>query len=201
MVAMGRLGDLTVLNFMFLVACLPIITIGPALTALYTVSFRNSRDWSGETIRPFWKAFRENFKQSTLLWLVMLAVGLLTYLDVSLFYQMAGSIQYLFVPAAILLIVLILTASILFPLLSQFSSPAKQALKNALILSMGFLPRSLIVALMHVFPVYIFFTNMPVFFEASFLWVFWYFSSCAYFGCLLLNKVFKPYRNDEEETE
>lgn len=198
MISMARLGDLTILNFLYLMTCLPVFTIGAATTALYTVSFRNTRDWGNGQIKAYFQAFRDNFKQGTALWMILLVCGGAAFLDAWLFHRLTGPVQKLYIVFAVLFALVLLAGSYVFPLLSQFENGNKGTLKNALLLSIGYLPRSLLMAAMNVFPFYFLATSWIVFFKSAFLWVFWYFSSVAYFNALLLKKVFNPYRNEED---
>lgn len=201
MQAMGRLGDLMLLNFFFLVTCVPIFTIGAAATALYTVCFRMGTDRERGALGPYFRAFRANFKQATCLWLPILLCGVCALVDIRLFYGMNGPLHYLFIPFVVLLLIALLTASYLFPLLSQFESDSKQALKNALVLSLGYLPRSILIVLLNSFPFMVLAYDLLIFMQSAFLWVALYFSAVAYLNTLLLKKVFKPYLPEEEEEE
>ena len=75
MVALGKLADIIICNIMFCLFSLPVITIGASLTALYhcmqELIYDDERD-EGMIIREFWQAFRQNFKQATVLWLICL---------------------------------------------------------------------------------------------------------------------------------
>ena len=84
----GKLGDLIILNVLWLITSIPIVTIGASTTALYYVTLKLVRDEDGYTIRSFFKSFKENFKQSTIIWLIMLAVGLLIGFDLYFFIYM-----------------------------------------------------------------------------------------------------------------
>lgn len=201
MQTMNRLTDLILLNCIFLLSSIPVFTIGAAATAMYTVIFRMGTDKEAGVMKAYFRAFRENFKQSTILWLLLLAGGLCTFFDVVLLRQMTGPVRFLFLPFAALLLLIVLVSSYLFPLLSQFNNTGRQSLKNALILSLGYLPRSLVMGALNVFPFVILLSNMMFFMEASFFWVFLYFSAAAYFNTLLLKKVFKPYWSEEEDAE
>lgn len=200
MICLSRLGDLVLLNFFFLLTCLPVFTIGAAITALYTVSFRNTKEWENG-LKVYFKAFISNFKQATVIWLILLVVGGCTLFDTILFYQMTSAVHYLFIPSAILLILVIFTASYAFPLLSRFNNGNKQTLKNALYLSLGYLPRSLAIAALNVIPFVLLFLDLILFMNAAFLWIFLYFSSITYFNALLLKKVFAPYLEKEEDAK
>lgn len=199
MIAMSRLGDLILLNFFFLLTCVPIFTIGAAATALYTVAFKFGTDREIGVISGYFRAFRANFKQSTQLWLILLLCLVCTAWDVVFFYQMPGPAHFLFLPFGALLLLLLLTVSYVFPLLSQFDSRNTQTLKNALIFALGYLPRSIAITALSIFPFFILWFDLMVFLEAGFLWVFLYFSAIAYFNSLILKKVFEPYRDTEEE--
>ena len=71
-VFMGRVADLIILNLVCLVCCIPIITIGASLTALYYVTLKMVRNEESYIIKSFFKSFRENFKQSTIINVIML---------------------------------------------------------------------------------------------------------------------------------
>lgn len=199
MVAMSRLGDLVILNFVFLLTCVPIFTIGAAVTALYTVAFKFGTSKEISILSGYFRAFRANFKQATGLWLILLLCGLCTFWDVAFFYEMPGLAHFLFVPFAALLILVLLTASYVFPLLSQFTNGSKQTLKNALIFGIAYLPRSLLMTALNVFPFFILWYSLLLFLESGFLWVFLYFSAIAYLNTFLMKKIFDPYRDTEEE--
>ena len=57
----GRITDLILLNILFLITCLPVFTIGAATAALYTMCFRLMREEYSGIIKPYFKAFRDNF--------------------------------------------------------------------------------------------------------------------------------------------
>ena len=70
--AIGKIGDLICLNVLWLICCIPVITIGASTTALYTVMLRLVRNEEGYIFRGFFKAFKLNFKQSTIIWIILL---------------------------------------------------------------------------------------------------------------------------------
>lgn len=201
MIAMSRLADLILLNFLFLITCIPLFTVGAASTALYTVAFRIGTVRETGVIKPYFRAFRDNFRQATILWLLLVLGGGCAVFDITLFYGMNSLLRYLFIPFAILLILILFAVSVAFPLLSQFNNSTKQTVLNALFLSVGYLPRTLLVTAMNLFPFAVFACNMLLFFQTSFMWVFLYFSVSAYFGALLLKGAFKPFMEAENQEE
>lgn len=85
MVALMKIGDLLCLSVLWLVFSLPIFTIGASSTALYAAVFYCLRRNEAGVWKHFWKAFRENFKRSTLAWLIELAVLAVFSLDAAVF--------------------------------------------------------------------------------------------------------------------
>ena len=71
----GKLGDLILLNLLWVVCSIPIITIGASTTAVYYVTLKLVRDEDDSTIRSFFHSFKSNFKQATLIWILLMAVG------------------------------------------------------------------------------------------------------------------------------
>ena len=68
---MGRVADLIMLNVVFLICCLPIVTIGASLTALHYVTLKMARNEESYIIRSFFKSFKQNFKQATVINLII----------------------------------------------------------------------------------------------------------------------------------
>lgn len=71
---LNRVADLMILNLLMVVCCIPIITTGAAVTAMHYVLLKMVRGEEGYLIRGFFKSFKANFKQATLIWLIMLVV-------------------------------------------------------------------------------------------------------------------------------
>lgn len=200
MQAMSRIGDLLLLNFFFLLTCVPIITIGAAVTALYTVCFRFGTEREVGVIRSYFQAFRDNWKQATVLWLILLLCGGSACFNAYIFYCMSGIFRYGFLPFLILFALVLLIGSYAFPLLSQFDNSSLSTLKNALVLSLGYLPRSLLITGLNIFPFVLLMTDLYVFLQAAFIWAALYFAAAACLNCRLLRKVFAPYLTDKEDA-
>lgn len=200
--ATARIADLVILNIVYLLTCLPLITIGAAGAAMYTVCFRFDTDREGGILRTYFRAFRDNFKQGTILWLITALFGAATCVNIALFYSMGGTLGFLcMLLTCMLLVLLIMLSSYISPLLSRFSNDSRTTLKNALMLSIAYLPRSLIMGAVNIFPLALLLLNLYTFLQTSFIWVFLYFSAVAYLNTFLLKKVFAPYLSDEEEAK
>lgn len=194
MQAMARVYDLVILNLLFLLSCVPLITIGAASAALYTVCFRIGTDREQGIFRSYFQAFRENFRQGTMLWLIAVVFLGAGIVNVLLFYAMEGPLHSLFLLMTAMVVLELMIYSYAFPLISQFHNKNLPTLKNALFLSLGYLPRSLVIAVVNVFPLALALVDPYLFLQTGFLWAFLYFSAAAYINALLLKKVFAPYQ-------
>lgn len=201
MQAMSRVCDLLVLNILFLLCCIPVFTIGPAVTALYTVCFRFDTDREQGTVKSFLSAFRSNFRQATVLWLILLVCGGSALANIFLFRFLAGPARYCGLLFGLLFVIALLTGSYAFPLLSRFRNDTRSTLKNAFALSIGFLPRSLLMAAINAFPFFLIFCNLYLFLQTGFIWVCVYFSASGYINSLILKPIFARYETPEIPSE
>ena len=196
---LNRFADLMILNLLFLLTSIPIFTIGASLTALYSVCFHLGTDREGSTFRDYFAAFKENCRQATARFLLLLLWLMGTGGAAVIFCFMAGWMHYLFVPFAVLFIVVVLVASYVFPLLSRFDNQNTITLKNAALLSLGYLPRSIIIGAINLFPFVLLAVDLLAFLKAGFAWLIIWFSAAAYCNCLLLKKVFAPYLEEKKD--
>ncbi|MBO4915945.1 MAG: DUF624 domain-containing protein [Oscillospiraceae bacterium] len=199
--AMSMLGDLMLLNLAFLLCCLPFVTIGASAAALYTAAFRISRGTEGHVLALFFRAFRQNLRRGIPLWLLLALAGGVALLDIRIFSGGFGSMRLIELPFMLLFLLAVFTAGYAFPLLSQFDNTVVGTLKNALFLSLGYLPRTIAVTLLNVFPFALLFIDLYLFLSVGFIWVFLYFSASAYLNARLLEKVFAPYREAETDQK
>ena len=194
---LSRLGDLMILNLLFLLTSLPLVTIGAGLAAMYTVCFRFDTDRERGVVSTYFAAFRENFRQATVLWLILaLCIGT-ACLNTAVFYVMTASVHWFWPVFGFLAVLAVLIFSYTFPLLSQFENSILGHLRNALALSIGYLPRSLIVAALNVLPFVLVMTDLYTFFQVGFIWFMLYFAAAAYLSSRVLKKVFAPYYEEE----
>ena len=190
----GRITDLILLNLLFLITCLPVFTIGASLTALYTMCFRLMREEYSGIVKSYFRSFKDNFKQSTLIWLLLLVLVVPALYYFILLFRLEGILRYSAFVFVIIAAVGLMTASYVFPWISQFENTTVQSLKNALILSLSRLPRTAAILAINLMPLIVWFINPELFIQVSFLWFALYFAAAAYMNTGLLWHVFKPYR-------
>lgn len=140
----AKVFDLVILNLIFIFSCVPIITIGASTSALSYVTLKMVRGEDPYIWRNFWKSFRQNFKQGTLVWIFSILIFIFLGMD---FYIINSQNTSLFAVVRILLwIVCAVALSVflyVFPVISHFVCTTKQALKNALLMTFGHLPYTL----------------------------------------------------------
>ena len=198
----SRFSSLAVLNLLFLCTCIPVFTIGAAVTALYDVVFRMDTDREGKLFSTYFRAFAANFRQATPIWLLFLLLIAASCVNMVVFSNWGNSMGHvLFVIAVVILINLLLVLGYTFPLLSQFDNTKTNTLKNALLLSVANLPRTLIIAVINCFPWALMFVNFYSFIQLSFLWLVLYFAAAAYFNSRVLKSVLDPLREQAASVD
>lgn len=132
----------TYLNILWFICCLPIVTIGASTTALFYVTLKIAKNEEGNITRAFFRSFKENFKQGTLIWLILLAIGIVLGIDGYVLYHIRFSNAFWTVITAIFLVAVIAYAIIImyiFPLLARFQNTTLAMFKNAIMIGMRFL--------------------------------------------------------------
>lgn len=149
--AWSAAADLVVVNLLTLLACLPIITAGAALTACARVVMEMVREEDTYTVRTWWRSFRTNLVQSLAWWLpVLVAAGLAAWMNLSL-SQLGGAALTGLVDAGALLIVAVLIW--LVPLVAFFDNTVGAHVANAARLAVGALRRTAVCLLLLAAPV------------------------------------------------
>ncbi len=200
---MSKVADVVVLNLLFIVCSIPVITIGASATALYTVMFKLVKDEDSYITRSFFKAFRENLKQSTIIWLIMLVVGALLLFDIHLMSTAKAVFSDIFryIIYAITFVYLLML-SFVFPLQAKFENSLKGTLKNSALMGIAhFLPWGVLIVLLNILPILIFLMRMDfIVYIIPVLFIGW-FGLAAYINSRLFNKIFKRYIPEEEEAD
>lgn len=135
---MYLVADIVLLHVLWILFSLPIVTIGASTTALYYCSMKRIRRDEGYITKNFIRSFRSNFKQSTLIWLLILAVGAILFLDLRIGMSAGGAIgKFMLISCSILLIPYFCTALYIFPVQAKFENRIIDNLKNALLMSLS----------------------------------------------------------------
>ena len=157
-VFMGKIADLCMLNLLCIICCIPIVTAGASLTALYYVTMKMVRNEEAYIFRSFFKSFKENFKQATIINVIMLIVAVLLYLDTNIagnMGQTTGKILRMIFAVFTLLYVNVLLY--VYPVLAKFYNSIKNTFKNAFLMAIRHLPFTFLMLLICACPILILF--------------------------------------------
>lgn len=201
MASLSRMTDLILLNLLFVLCSIPVVTLGPAAAAMYTVLFRMGTEREAGVVRPFFAAFLENLKQGLVLWIAELALAGAFVFDISLFYHMTGPVRYVYILIMCLAIVGLLASGYLFPLISLFRNSNLKTVGCAVALSIANLPRSFLIMLLNLVPILTLVLAPIWFFQMTMLWLVIYFAFAAYLNSLLLKKVLTPFLDAASQNE
>lgn len=185
---------LLVYNILWVVFSLPIFTIGASTTALFYVMGKVVRDEDFSTFKDFWKSFRTNFKQSTIITLILGALYLILYVDLKYAYSYGNIAKYMLPIQFAVLIELVFVTLYIFPVLSRFNIDNKNLFKTALFMSNRHILSTITCVGMMVIIGY-------VMYRVPSLSVLMPFSLCALAVSYVLNGVFKKYIPESDDSE
>ena len=132
-----KIVDCICVSMLWLVCSLPVITMGASSTALYAAVHRCIRNGTSGLWRSFWDAFRENWKRSTLVWLVELLVLLILTVDLLIFWglELSGGIfKYLYWAALALWCVALTWTVYLAAYTARFHGSVREVLRFGFLL-------------------------------------------------------------------
>ena len=133
--ALSKLFDIGWLSLIYVVFCVPLVTIGAATTSLYYVSAKVLRKDRGYVWSEFWHSFKLNFKPATLIWLIFAAIYGLLYFNLTTFNTSNAAGGYLVGAYIALAFIVTCVASYAFCLLSRFNMNVRGILRYALYMS------------------------------------------------------------------
>lgn len=191
---LGKVFDIMMLSFIYIICCIPIITIGPATTALYYTIVKVIRKNRGYIMREFFKSFKENFKVATISWIIILLFGAILSFNIQLTEQMKGTMGAVLIYTYRFAIIIIFSTTIyLFPVLSRFKVGVWQLFRTSFYLSIKHLPSTLLLALIAlILGLASYLTGILLLFAPAI---------CFYISSFLLERIFKKYIPKQEDNE
>lgn len=145
------------LNLLWFVCSIPIVTIGASTTALYYVTLKLARGEEGNVTSMFFQSFKREFKQATVMWLILLGAGLFLAADIYVLYHLRLIAQGPMSVMWTLLLAVVIAATVMycivlfyaFPLLSSVANTTKAMLKNSFLIGTHYLFCTIMVFLIH----------------------------------------------------
>ncbi len=187
---LNKVADIMILNFFVILGCLPIVTAGASLTAGYYVAFKMVKNEEGYITKGYFHAFKNNLKQSTIMWLIMMAIAFVLYADYKIMSESGvefGEWMQIAVMAAA--IIIIIGIAFIFPMQARFSNTIKNTIKNAFLMALSHLPSAVLIIASFFVPVVIFYI-IPQSLPALVLLAV---GLLIYLQSMLFLKIFRPY--------
>ena len=188
---MDCFGDLFFLNLALVVSCIPIITIGAAFTAMYSVTLKMVRNEEGGAFKDYWKAFAKNFIPATKVWGLLLVFFGIMYTEYIFMLRSSGTAaNALIVLIGVEMLFLSFTIPLLFPLVARYENTTLNYIKNSFILSISRLGVWFRVFFAWVGPALLTLAKPQVLLYAWYVWVFLLCGVLAYSCSLVIRDLF-----------
>ncbi len=160
---LSKMADLILVNLIFIIFSIPIITIGASKTALYDVSRRIRRDEEGAIFRNFFFSFKEHFKKSTIAWLLYIIsmVIVLVNLYACTLIEMGWMTTLFMMVAAMVLIIVNITFVYTIMLVIHYNDSVKISLLKGCALAIANFPFTIVIMILEIMPLILlfFYTN------------------------------------------
>lgn len=196
--ALTDLSTLVFLNVLTVLFCVPVVTAGASLAAMHYVIMEMIEERGGPLLSEFWKRFKENLKNATPIWLILLAAALFLFADYRIISSgQAGLPRAMLIPIYAAAFVLAALYVYVIPLTARFVYRTGAAFKNAGILAIAYFPRTLLMIFISVVVPYLLLNVtrlMPLFFLLGF-------SLPAYFCALAYMPIIEKMIGKPEEEE
>lgn len=191
---MWRCGILIGANLMFVLCCIPVVTIGPGLAAMYHVLLKTLRgDGQLPFFRTWWQGFVSNFRQSITAWLALLLLTGFLLLELFWCTQFPPPVGYFRYALMALLLIVAVVGIYLFPVIAAFRGGLVQLVCNSIFFAVGNPLHLALILFIHVAPLTLTYLYLQILPLTAFLWCTVGFSGAAMFCANLLLRQFKPY--------
>jgi len=189
---LNDLFDLMVLNWFWMLCCIPVITVGPATCAMYSVTLKLVRDEPANVAKDFFRGFRENFKAGLLLGLPAVLLPVVAAGDAWFAMQQTGWMESLYLVIAVIIAVIwLLFIGYTFALQAMFDAPLKVQILNACKLTFVAPGKAIAIWLLLLLPVILILVLPPAALKAlGFLYIAAGFSGPVYFASRIQRNVF-----------
>ena len=188
---LNNIVDVVFLNIVFIITCMPILTIGPAITALYSVTLKLAAKEDIYVIKAYFKALRENFKKSEKAWLVILAVIVLIGINFRICLAFDFAFKQVVMGLLCMMALLVAISFVfVFPIIAKFEVPLKNAFINSILMPLSKPLLFFTIMLIQAVPIITAMYSQAVFIIWIYLLVMGWFSLVAYVSSIYINKLF-----------
>lgn len=153
---LGKIGDILILHFAFLICSLPIITVGASLSATSYVGMKMASGMDGFVLGNFFKAFKDNFKRSTLYWLMCVVASMVIWFSYQYWAAVGGMIGMVLGSVSVILAILLgMTVLYVFAVQAKFYNTITATIKNAFLMSIRHLHITILMVICLAFFLYL----------------------------------------------
>ena len=200
-----RLTNLVVLNLLYLLFCIPIITIGPATAALHYVTLKYAANEEDRVWAPFIHSFKQNFKQGIIVGFLTTVVGVFLAFDLYWIYQMVNAGQafdkIVLVLVSLACIIYLMVTAYIYPLLARYDNALKQMFRTALILAIRHLPATVCLAIISAAPIVLLMYTPTTFMLVLTFYFFIGYAAIALLHDKLIHRIFVQYTPAEPQED
>lgn len=199
-----RAGDMILLNVLFLICCIPVITAGASIAAMHKMMQELIYETDSGTFKGFFRAFKANFKQATIVWLIVLLVIVSLGCDVLLiitFFSGSEAVRWMLGLLAVLAVLVCCVTAYMIPLIVRYENTLRQHLSNAAVLAIIKLPRTIGLVLLNLMPLLLLTISLTAFIQTLIFWVVIGFSFTTYMEVVLLKPVFAELEGSKDNIK
>lgn len=200
MEVLGFMADLALLNLLFLLCCIPVVTIGAAQSGLYNaVKVLQDKEDDSSVFKAFFRGFKDGFWRVTGMWLIFAALEavLVATYWITFYHRETGMFMSFWIPFVMMIPCLILHA-LITPFHAKFTCSFSGLFKNVWLVMLFYPIRSLGVAALTWAPALVFVSAPTIFLDLTPVFLAIYYSVAFMFGWILMQK---PYNRLVEEME
>lgn len=190
---LARVADLVILNVLWLLCCLPVVTAGASTTAMYHVARHLQEESTSSVTRDFFRSFKSDFRQATPVYLLLLIPTAAVVMNAWILSAQSSDVVPVYVRAIWMVSALMLTfvVSFVYPVMAYFDDTVWKTLRTAAVLAVAKLPRTVLISAINLLPIIMLFVSLPFFLRSSIFWLLIGGSLTAYLNMLILRPVFK----------
>ncbi len=198
---LSELTDLIILNVLFLITCLPIVTIGTATTSMYTYLIRCARGDERPLAKSYFKLFKENFKKTVGVWVLLLLALVVLVIDANITTGLSDGLVLFFQVIVILGTFIIVSVWIYYmSWTGLFENTVRETFRNALLLTFSKAPWSLLMVVIWLSPLVMFLIPDGLGVSLTFFVLLWP-TVAAWINARILLHIYQPFLKDDEATQ
>jgi len=195
---LNAIANLIILNLLWILCCIPIVTIVPSTAAMHYVTLKMVKKEDPYIIRSFFHSFRENFKQGIVLSVIFLVLAGVLYVDIEILQKFSTDFhQFLLTASYVICVLVVITVSYVCPLLSRFQNTVAATLKNAVIIALANPVKTVVLLITNLLPFLLLMFFPDVFSVSLMFWITLGFAAIALINSILLGKLLEKYEHQE----